>query len=571
MLTQITRWMQQLRQMDKNQGTVGRLHRAGRLLSVAALALSVCMTSAPAQDAGDDTIARRVQAFAEAYDDGQFEDAAALGEAALRMSRRTFGDDAEQTAFLMLNLAKVYLRLSRPDDARLLFSEARDSLTGTYGAGHPAVLDAELGLAAVAESDDPVEAVRLYAGVVEAMRTLPQADLVMLANAEVGLARAQRLTGDEAAALATYRTAITRFAESLGPFHPATAQTRAAWASVQPSQWIAADTLMESWRVLRRALGDSHPETERVGMAAAQTMLDLGLAFDAMEIALPLSVRARPATRDVAIAMLQAAWSARQDAASAIRTVRAASPPEDAEATAKEAAAAHLAITLIRFDRPTDAALAIDRARRLIGSLGNADPELAEALARMADPVQAIAASQSTTDLLAEATTIVARLDPAHPRRAELNGLIALASAHQALADGRPDEAQHIARAAVDQLTGADDPRGILRLRLRTALANAFIAAGDDRLAAVACNGLERDIDAAPRSVALAADTTAPDAPPLLAPDEAIKVLQVCEAYWSDSGATDRLRSIQSMIAGWQRTAEFWPDEVPVLNASEGD
>lgn len=571
MLAHITRRMQQLRQLELRAGYFGRFRKAGSLLSAAVLALTLAAVSAPAQDAGDDTIARRVQAFAEAYDEGRYEDAAALGEAALRMSRRTFGDDAQQTAFLMLNLAKVYLRLSRAEDARLLFGEARDSLVRAFGADHPAVLEAELGLASAAESDDPAEAVRLYAGVVEAMRAQPQVDLVMLANAEVGLARAQRLTGDEAAALATYRTAITRFSESLGPYHPATAQTRAAWASVQPSPWIAADALIESWRVLRRALGDSHPETERVGMAAAQTLMDLGLAFDALEVALPLAVRARPATRDIAIAMLETVWAARQDAASSIRTVRAASPPEDAEPTAKEAAAAHLAITLIRFDRPTDAALAIDRARRLIGSLGNADPELAEALARMADPAQATAASLSTTDLLTEATTIVARLDPGHPRRAELSGLIALASARQALVEGRAVDAQQIARAAVDQLTGADDPRGILRLRLRTALANAFIAAGDDRLAAVACNGLERDIAAAPRSVALAADTTVPDTPPLLAPDEAIKVLQVCEAYWGDSGATDRLRSIQSMIAGWQRAAEFWPDEVPVLNASEGD
>jgi hypothetical protein len=396
--------------------------------------------------------------------------------------------------------------------------------------------------------------------VVARMRAAPDADPVMLANAEVGLAGALRRLSDDAGALEAYAAATDRFSASLGAFHPATVQTRAAWATLQPSPWIAADVLVESWRALRVSLGEDHPEAVQVGLVAARTLLDLGVADAALEIALPLAAGADPGLRAEAAAMLGEAWQALRDPAAAIRTVREASPPEDAEPRAKEAAAAYLATTLIAFDRAVEAALAIDRARSLSGSLSTSGAQLAESLARIAAPTLAEAASLQAADLLTEAVAIVQELDPEHPRRNGLDGLIALIRARRALTEGNPDEARTLARDAVDGLTGADDPRGLLRLQLRTVQAAAFVASGNERLAAIAYNGLERDIAAAPKSMATMAGS---ESGLLLTPDEAIAVLTACADYWREQPSVERLLAVQAAIAHWQVVEPFWPEASP--------
>jgi hypothetical protein len=541
----------------------GRPLRALRASLLLVLALATAAGPAagqPADQPGDDRLARQVAAFAEAYDHGRYQEAAELGAVALAMSRQAFGDTADQTGFLMLNLARVHLRTGQTAKATQLFNEARALFERNYGASHPAVLEAELGLAAAAEVDDPAAAAVRYRAVVARLRNTADADPVALANAEVGLAGALRRSGDEAGALDAYAAAADRFALALGAFHPATVQTRATWASLQPSGWIAADTLFESWRSLRTTLGDSHPETERVGLVAAHTLMSLGAAGVALETALPLAARA-PESRDEAAAIAVEAWQALRDPTATIRTMRAASPPEGAEAQAKEAAAAYLATLLIRFDRPVEAALAIDRARRLTGSLSTSGAQLAEALARMAEPQLADAASLQAADLLAEAESIAEQLDPAHPRRAELSALIALVRARRALAEGNPNEARAMAREALDSLTDDADPRGVLRLRLRTVQAAAFLASGNDRLAAIAYNGLERDIAAAPKSIAAAA--AAGGSRLLLTPGEAIAVLTACADYWREQPAVERLVAIQAQIAHWQVVESFWPAESP--------
>ncbi len=553
MLTDIAEKGQSLRQEYRKFRRRWSARAIGLIL---ALGLTAQAAAQDGPGGGDDRLARQVAAFAEAYDRGQYDQAAELGAVALAMSRQAFGDDAQQTGFLMLNLARVYLRMGEHDDAAQLFGEARMLFARADGPSHPAVLDAELGLAATSEVDDPETAAGRYGDVVMRMRALADVDPVMLANAEVGLARALRQTGDTEAALAAYATAVDRFAESLGPYHPATVQTRAAWATLQPSRWIGADTLAESWRTLRATLGDAHPETVRVGLVAARMLLNLGLARATLDIAMPLAARGDPAGRAEAALLLDEAWKALRDPAAAVRAVRVASPPEGAEPRVKEVAAAYLATTLIGFDRAVEAALAIDRARRLTGSLGTAGAQLAESLVRMAEPGLAAAASLGAADLLAEAAAIVQRLDPAHPRRGELEGLIALRRAHQALADGDPDQARAIARQAVDALTGADDPRGLLRLQLRTAQAAAFVASGSDRLAAIAYNGLERDVATAAKTAAQMAET---DGALLLTPDEAVAVLRACADYWRSQQSTERLTGIQAAIAHWQVTVPYWP------------
>lgn len=518
---------------------------------------SVAQESEPA---GDDRLARQVEAFAEAYDLGHYEEAAQLGAVALAMSREAFGDDAQQTGFLMLNLARVHLRTGQSGKAAQLFGEARALFERSFGPAHPAVLDAELGLAAAAEVDDPAAAAVRYRAVVARMRAMPDSDPVMLANAEVGLAGALRRSGDVGAALDAYGAAADRFAASLGAFHPATVQTRAAWASLQPSVWVAADALFESWRALRASLGDAHPETVGVGLVAARSLLDLGAADAALEVSLPLAARAPEGPRDEAAAMVAEAWAALRDPDATVRRLRSASPPEDAEPRAKEAAAAYLATILIGFDRAVEAALAIDRARRLTGSLSTSGAQLAESLARIAEPTLAEAASLQGPDLLAEAAAIVDQLDPAHPRRDELAGLIALVRARRALAAGNPGEARAVARDALDTLTDVHDPRGVLRLRLRTAQAAAFFASGNQRLAAIAYNGLERDIAGAAKSTeAMAAGTGGL----LLTPAEAIATLAACADFWREQPSQERLLALQAQIAQWQLVEAFWPAATP--------
>jgi hypothetical protein len=239
-----------------------------------------------------------------------------------------------------------------------------------------------------------------------------------------------------------------------------------------------------------------------------------------------------------------------------VQAIRAASPGEDAAATEKEVAAARLAITLVRVGRAVDAVLPIDRARRLLGSSGIADPNLAEALARIGDPAQQVGASAYAPDLLQEAASIVERLDADHPRRGEIDGLIALAAARLALVNGDAAEAQRVARAALDRLTDGDDPRGILRLRIRAAQAAAFLGIDNERLAAVAFNGLERDVAGAPVSVA---DLARGGAGTLLTPDEAVTVLEYCSAFWRERAATDRVERIEAEIARWRAIADDWP------------
>lgn len=552
MLAHIARKWQHLRH-------VSPVTRAGSVfapLAVPWLAFGVSAVPVQAQEIADETLMHQVEAFAEAFDAGRYREAAELGALALDVSRQSLGDDTQQTAFLMLKLAHTYLRLQEAAAARALFTEVRTAYAGKFGDDHPVVLNADLGLAAAALIDKPAQAGVLYAAVVDRLHADGDADPAMLANAELGLGRALRQAGDDEAALAAYASAVETFTQSLGRYHPTTQQTRAAWATLQESSWIAADTLVESWRVLRTAYGDNHPETARVGMAAAQTLLDLGLVFDALEIALPVAASAQQPTRGEALAFAAEAWQRSRQSAPAIRAIRAASPPEDAQLPARLAAAAHLATALVHFGRTVEAGLAIDSAHRLIGVAGAADPVLAEALALIADPNQAVTVSQDTAQLLAEASAIVEHLDPAHPQRLQLQGLIALARSGQALTDGNPDQALEVARAALDQLTGADDPRGILRLRLRLVMASAFAKAGSDRLAAIAYNGIERELAAVPESLVEVLDT----APALLlTPDEAIAVLEASVGHWRDAGAVDRVAALEAEIAGWRVLAESWP------------
>jgi hypothetical protein len=103
---------------------IGRLQHPQRvflatlsLWKACAFALALCMAAAAAlaQDEpaeSDDSLQRQVEAFAQAYQEGRFEDAAALGELALALSREAFGADPERTGFLMLNLAKTYLHIT---------------------------------------------------------------------------------------------------------------------------------------------------------------------------------------------------------------------------------------------------------------------------------------------------------------------------------------------------------------------------------------------------------------------------------------------------------------------------
>lgn len=552
MLAHIVRKWQHLRH-------VSSVTRAGSVLApliLTWLALGLSAMPVQAQEIADETLMRQVEAFAEAYDAGRYREAAELGSLALELSRQALGDDTQQTAFLMLKLAHTYLRLQEAAPARALFTELRAAYAGKFGDDHPVVLNADLGLAAAALIDKPAQASELYAAVVARLRAVGNADPGMLGNAELGLGRALRQAGDEEAALAAYTSAVETFAQSLGRYHPTTQQTRAAWATLQESPWIAADTLVESWRVLRVAFGNDHPETVRVGMAAAQTLLDLGLVFDALEIALPVAASAQQPTRGEALAFVAEAWQRSRQSAPAIRAIRAASPPEDAQLPARLAAAAHLATALVHFGRAVEAVLAIDGAHRLIGAAGAADPVLAEALALIANPQQAVTVSLDATSLLAEATAIVENLDPAHPQRLQLEGRIALARSAQAVTDSSPDQAIQFARAAVDRLTGADDPRGVLRLRLRLAMASAFALAGSDRLAAIAYNGIERDLMGAPGSLTESLDS----APALLlTPDEAADLLEACASHWRDAGAADRVAALETAIAGWRALAETWP------------
>lgn len=530
------------------------------------LALLLCMLAGPAvaqdpPDESDDRLQAQVEAFALAYQQGRYDDAAALGELALALSREAFGDDPSRTGFLMLNLAKAHLRRGALDDAATMFAQARALFAGALGEAAPAVFEADLGLAALAEVTDAARASVIYASVVGRMMGVAELDPVMIANAQVGLARSLRQAGEVAEARAAYGSAVQVLERSLGAHHPATAQARAAWAALLGSPWVTADTLTQSWRTLRAALDDGHPDVVRLGVAAARALLDVGLSLEALEVALPVaaSAAAGPETNEdrvAALTIVEEAWRASRDPAAMVQAIRSASPDENAASTEKEVAAARLAITLVRVGRAVDAVLPIDRARRLLGSSGVADPNLAEALARIGDPAQQVGASAYAPDLLEEAASIVGRLDPDHPRRGEVDGLIALAAARLALVNGDAAEAQRLARAALDRLTDADDPRGVLRLRIRAAQAAAFLGSSDERLAAVAFNGLERDVESAPVS---AADLARGNAETLLTPDEAVTVLEYCSAFWRARGSADRVARIEAEIARWRSVADAWP------------
>ncbi|MEZ5667459.1 MAG: tetratricopeptide repeat protein [Alphaproteobacteria bacterium] len=480
---------------------------------------------APAQQAGDDRIVRQVEAFAAAFDAGRFDEAAALGARALAASREAFGDDAGHTGLLLMQLARTNRMRGALDDAEAQYQEARAIFADAYGEDHVSVIEADLGLAGIAAAGDPLAASALYAAVVARLQALAQPQPVLLANAQVALGRNLLQIGNESAARTTLASAVGTLAAGIGPYHPMTAQTRAEWAALIDSPWVAAETYVESWRALRAELGDAHPEAVQLGMVAAKALLALGLAQDALDVALPVAA-ARPTaeTRD----LVGQIWQSLRDPDSVVRAIRSAAPSEEADTEAQALAAARLAAALVRLDRPVDAVLGIDRARRLWADAPPTDPGLAEAMARISDPAQSVGATVDADRLLDEAAAIVERLDATHPRRNELMGLIALSRARHAAADDRPEEAVRLARAQLDVLTGRDDPRGVLRLRLRAAQAYGFFKSGQDNLAVIAFNGLERDVTAAPAALE---DARADDAL-LLTPPEAVTLLEYCSAFW---------------------------------------
>lgn len=198
---------------------------------------------------------------------GDLEDAEGFYRRALDLKRRTLGDAHPEVALALNNAAS--LRYSQGDyaGAEALLREAIDLLAKTFGEDDPLATASTLNLAGVLRArGDYAAAESLYRKVLAIRRGALGRDHPQVAEAMNSLASVLKARGDYAGAEPLYRAALAIRRRQLGETHPSVAQSinnLAAFLYAQGSYGEAEPLFREALALRRAALGADHPEVSQ--------------------------------------------------------------------------------------------------------------------------------------------------------------------------------------------------------------------------------------------------------------------------------------------------------------------
>jgi eukaryotic-like serine/threonine-protein kinase len=194
---------------------------------------------------------------------GEYEKAEKMFREALTMQRRLFGNEHEDVAATLNNLALVLSDKGQIAEAEAMFNEALAIQRKLSGNEHPNVAGSLSGLANLRlQQGKLVEAETREREALTILKKLPGYERVDLANALVVLATVLMSEGKLAEAEVTFREALATQRKLLGEDHPAVAESLSVLAGVAllESKLSEAETMeREALAMQRKLLGNEHP------------------------------------------------------------------------------------------------------------------------------------------------------------------------------------------------------------------------------------------------------------------------------------------------------------------------
>ncbi len=197
--------------------------------------------------------------------EGQFADALTHQHAVLDALRERLGPEHPDTLGATHDLARIFSRLERYEEAEQLFRTVLESASQTLGAAHPNTLKCSLNLAAaLAGMERRGEARALAEDTLRAQRDVLGTDHIELSDTLLLLGRLAVDEGDPSGAESWYAEALRVLAMRLSASHPQVALARAKRAAclVDMSRFGEAESeLLSAYAVLSK---DNDPPSARV-------------------------------------------------------------------------------------------------------------------------------------------------------------------------------------------------------------------------------------------------------------------------------------------------------------------
>ncbi len=200
-----------------------------------------------------------------AFNIGNYDSALSLGLDAKKAAIKDYGEESEQHARAINDLATLYKQKAQYKDAELLYNKALAIRKKVFGKSHPAVAITLNNLASVYHLQGDYETAELlYQKAIEINRKELGENNPATANNLNNLADLYRLQGQYDKAEPLFKSAIKSHRLIFGDMHPSTATSLNNLALLYDGmeRYEESEELYdESLTICREVLGDNHPDT----------------------------------------------------------------------------------------------------------------------------------------------------------------------------------------------------------------------------------------------------------------------------------------------------------------------
>jgi serine/threonine protein kinase/tetratricopeptide (TPR) repeat protein len=196
----------------------------------------------------------------------QYDQALQVGQAALDVNARLYGDDSLEVSDVLSNLAIVADRMGESEHAEIMFRRVIEIRSPTLGEDHARVAETYYNLGLCLPWERREEKAQLFDRALQIQRKVLPDDDPNLAMTLGGLAELHHNNGDKEQALAVQEEGVAILIRRLGELHPdvATASTRLAFMHIRYEQYPQAEPLLRrAVEGYTRAFPNGH--TRRLG------------------------------------------------------------------------------------------------------------------------------------------------------------------------------------------------------------------------------------------------------------------------------------------------------------------